>query len=150
MRRGRPIEEGVTRGGVHRGGEQLRHLHGIRLRERDPSGRQRRGDVYRATEGRVGCSGGDFLARELGSRRAPLVSMAPPMVSRGERNGWGPGSVVTKRRRRGWRWAADSAGAHHAEQWRGGSQHGVMGEKTGHQAGSTEWAPAIVAGRGLN
>jgi hypothetical protein len=53
------------------------------------------------TEGRIGCSDGDFLARERGSRRAPSVSMALRMTSRGERNGWGPGRTVMKRRRGG-------------------------------------------------
>jgi hypothetical protein len=38
MRRGWPIEEGVARGGVHRGGEWRWHLNGIRCGEWDPGG----------------------------------------------------------------------------------------------------------------
>jgi hypothetical protein len=38
-RRGRPIEEGVTRGGIHRGGVRRRHLRVTQCSERDPDGR---------------------------------------------------------------------------------------------------------------
>jgi hypothetical protein len=47
----------------------------------------------------MGCSGGDFLVSKRESRWAPSTSMASRMASRGERNGWGPEHVVTKR---GW------------------------------------------------
>jgi hypothetical protein len=86
-----------------------------------------------------------FLHRKEGVVGAPSVSMAQRTVSHGERNGWGAGHAVTKRRRRvggGLAWDGPVA------TWRVGEGHGAVSAARG-SGGAGQMSAAVRRVRGI-
>jgi hypothetical protein len=97
------------------------------------------------TQGRVGCSGGDFLAQERGSRHCSISFYGTTNgVSWGKE--WvGAGHAVTKRRRRvggGLAWDGPVA------TWRVGDGHGAVSAAHG-SGGAGQMSAAVRRVRGI-